>query len=116
MKITRMILVLLLAITATAQSAQAPAPVKVPPDYAKQLADLEKQSEKLATDNAQLLAAYQKYMAMQSEMRGQYQLVATRAAMAAHLTVEQLDNSELKSDGKGGYEWVPKPAAASAKK
>lgn len=79
---------------------------KVPAEYAEILLKLQEQSQKLATDNSQLISAWKDYLAIQNQLQADYRLIATRAAMASGFTVEQLDASDLKSDGNGGFEWV----------
>jgi len=108
-------LLFLLAVTMTV-SAQQPATkqahadaIKMPAEYSAKVADVVKASRDYAEANAKLVSAWKDYAAQQTAFQNEIVRLITRAAIAAHLTIDQLDNSDLRVDEKGNYEWVPKP-------
>jgi hypothetical protein len=111
-RITAVVFLLAVTITAGAQQpttkqAHADA-IKMPAEYATKIADVVKASREYAEANAKLVSAWKDYVAQQNAFQNEIERLITRAAIAAHLTLEQLDNSDLKLDEKGNYEWVPK--------
>lgn len=102
------------AVKATVAPSPAPA-VKVPPEYSAKLAEIQEQAKKLDTDYAQVIALFKEYIAKRDALQAQAAVLATRAALAAHMTIEQLDNSMLTVDEKGHYQWVRKANPDGAK-
>lgn len=83
-------------------------------DSAK-LAEVAQVSQKYAEANSKLVSACRDYNSQQAAFQAEFDRRAARAAIAAHLTLEQLDNSDLKLDEKGNYVWVLRAKTESAK-
>jgi len=83
--------------------------IKMSAEDSTRLTEILQASAKYAEANAKLISAWKDYSAQQSALQAEFDRRVARAAIAAHLTIEQLDNSDLKVDEKGNYEWVPKP-------
>lgn len=94
------------------QTSTSAAAVKMPAEYSKQIDTLQDQSKKLETDYSQVIGLYKDYVSKRDQIQAQAAVLITRAALAAHMTIEQLDNSELVKDEKGNWEWREKPKAA----
>lgn len=88
--------------------------IKMPETYSTQVAALQEQSKKLDKDYEQVITLFKEYVAKRDAIQSQAVVLITRAALAAHLTIEQLDNSLLTVDAKGQYSWVSKPNIEAA--
>lgn len=89
-----------------------PAAVQMPAEYVAQIAEIQDRSKKFADANKDLISSWQEYVRQQTAFSADITKIVLRSAIAAHLTIEQVDNSDLVPDGKGGYQWVPKAPAA----
>jgi hypothetical protein len=110
--------ILLMSGAAAAQQPATPvagAPVKMPAEYSAKVSELQQQADKLDKDYGQVVTLFKEYAAKRDAIQAQAAVLITRAALAVHMTIEQLDNSTLAIDDKGAYQWVPKAKAPAAK-
>lgn len=91
----------------------------MPVEYSRQIDALQAEAKKNETDYAQVIGLYKDYVAKQVAIQAEITKQSLLAALEAHVTIDQLKNSDLVKDEKtGNWEWreKAKPVAVPSPK